>query len=295
MFALQYDGLNRNGVWRSNEQDSEYLLNNHLNLYLPVFKQSLATKQNHHSLLHWMTKNQLEECVGEVKRKHLIYLGQIEQQHYFSYRVQDPDAINHVEYLGLRNLFKQLAPEQAYLANVAAAMEHWHNTHQHCGYCGSQTYSKQLGFVRHCHNPRCNKEQFPRTDAAVICAITYQDSILLGRQTSWPENRYSVIAGFVEPGESLEQAVAREAAEEVGLRVSNIQYFASQPWPFPQSLMVGFTAESQSDKIVLHDQELEEANWYSRSHIQKLTAQEKLILPFEYSISRALIEQWLNC
>ena len=127
----------------------------------------------------------------------------------------------------------------------------------------------------------------------MICAITYQDKILLGRQTSWPDKRYSVIAGFVEPGETLEQAVARESYEETGLTLKRIEYYRSQPWPFPQSLMVGFTAEAIHPEIKLLDQELEEAHWFSRQELRAAVKADELVLPFEFSISRELINQWL--
>ncbi|NVK22408.1 MAG: NAD(+) diphosphatase [Kangiellaceae bacterium] len=314
MFALQFDGLNRQGELRPDSQAIEALINLAETRFLPVFQQQLAcfnatqsTEQTNHAddadnkksyQLQWLTKQQLLSHVEKIEAKHLIYLGKVEQQPFFSYRLQSPSASlianQNTEWLGLRQLFKQLEPQQAYLANVAIAIEHWHNTHQHCGYCGQPTFAQDSGFVRTCSNKDCAKQHFPRTDAAVICAITYQDQILLGRQANWPENRWSVIAGFVEPGESLEQAVAREALEEAGVTVNNIKYFASQPWPFPQSLMVGFTAEAQNEQITLKDQELEQARWFSREEVNNLVQQQKLLLPFRYSISRALVENWRN-
>ena len=265
MFALQFDGLNRQGEIRPDPEAIKTLLDLAPTRFLPVFQQQLASQANGDNCqLQWLNKQQLQQNIGKIESKHLIYLGVIEEQHFFSYRFQQPLTTligsQTTQWLGLRELFKQLEPQQAYLANVTIAIEHWHNTHQYCGFCGHQTFAQDSGFVRTCSNPECKKQHFPRTDAAVICAITYQDKILLGRQASWPENRWSVIAGFVEPGESLEQAVAREALEEAGVSVANIRYFASQPWPFPQSLMVGFTAEAQNDEISLKDQELEQAH-----------------------------------
>ena len=297
MFALQFDQLDRQAELRANPSELRELAQQKNSLILPVYHQKLLSGDNG---LIWLSWNNLQNKVSTVQDKHLIYIGKVtiegRSQHYFSYRLTKPEefiqAFPEAGLKGLRELFPALNETQSYLANVAIGIEHWHNTHQFCGYCGHATYSKLAGFVRQCSNPNCAKEHFPRTDAAVICAISFQDKILLGRQASWPEKRYSVIAGFVEPGESLEQAVAREADEEVGLKVTNIQYFSSQPWPFPQSLMTGFTADATHSNIRLKDQELEHADWFSRQQLIDLIANGELILPYRYSISRALVENW---
>lgn len=297
MFALQFDQLDRQAELRANPSELRALANQDNSFILPVYHQKLLTVDKG---LLWLKWHELHSQVNEIHDKHLIYLGKVtidaSPHHFYSYRLAQPEQFIQqfpgTELRGLRDLFPILDETESYLANVAIGIEHWHNTHQYCGYCGHTTYSKLAGFVRQCSNPNCAKEHFPRTDAAVICAITFQDKILLGRQASWPENRYSVIAGFVEPGESLEQAVAREADEEVGLEVTNIQYFGSQPWPFPQSLMTGFTADATHSNIRLKDQELEHADWFSRQQLIDLIANDELILPYRYSISRALIENW---
>lgn len=297
MFALQFDQLDRQAELRINPSELRELAQQKDSQILPVYHQKLLSGDDG---LIWLSWNNLQNRVSSVQDKHLIYIGKVtiegRPQHYFSYRLTKPEefiqAFPETALKGLRELFPILNETQSYLANVAIGIEHWHNTHQFCGYCGHATYSKLAGFVRQCSNPDCAKEHFPRTDAAVICAISFQDKILLGRQANWPENRYSVIAGFVEPGESLEQAVAREADEEVGLEVTNIQYFSSQPWPFPQSLMTGFTADATHSNIRLKDQELEHADWFSRQQLIDLIANGELILPYRYSISRALVENW---
>ena len=309
MFAFQNTPLNRHGEVRHTEEFIKPLLELPNTFFLPVHQQSIVcarsknpdVDQNGQPL--WLQSQELKQLIGSYQEKHLIYLGESDSKHYFTFRLKSPDSLQHMaqlrpeavlELCGLRELFKQLPPEQAHLCSVAVAMEHWHNTHQYCGFCGHETYSNQAGFVRNCSNQDCQKQHFPRTDSAVICAITYQDKILLGRQTSWPEKRYSVIAGFVEPGETLEQAVAREGYEETGLRLKSIEYYRSQPWPFPQSLMVGFTAEAVNPEIKLLDRELEEARWFSREALTAAVEAEELVLPFKFSISRELINQWLN-
>ncbi|ACV27408.1 NAD(+) diphosphatase [Kangiella koreensis] len=295
MFALQFDQLDRQAELRINPAQLRQIAQKANSTILPVHRQQLLTQGD--SLL-WLTWNELSDVFEDVQDKHLIYLGQVGEQYYFSYRLTEPEYLikqfQSVSLKGLRELIPVLSEADSFLANVAIGIEHWHNTHQYCGFCGHATYSTLAGFVRQCSNPECAKEHYPRTDAAVICAITYQDKILLVRQAQWPENRYSVIAGFVEPGESLEQAVAREANEEAGLTVTNIQYFGSQPWPFPQSLMTGFTAEATHPSIELKDDELEHASWFTRSQINELVDTGQLILPYQYSISRTLIEHWRN-
>lgn len=303
MFAFETSPVDRHGDIRHTEQFMDTIKQSAESYYLPVYQQSIACCTHKGQSPLWLKYRDLRTDGEEPADKHLIYLGQIDSKHYLTYRLKSPDTLNRVrggctdsgiELIGLRSLFKQLSPQQAHVCNMAIAMEHWHNTHQYCGHCGHPTYSEQAGFVRRCSNTECQQQHFPRTDSAVICAITYEDKLLLGRQKSWPEKRYSVIAGFVEPGETLEQAVAREAYEETGLTLNKIRYYRSQPWPFPQSLMVGFFAETKNSQISLLDKELEEAQWFTREEILEAVKEGELVLPFEYSISRELINQWLT-
>lgn len=300
MFAFQTNTLNRHGESRHDPAFIESKLMLAGTRCLLVYDQQIACKidASHEPKPYWLSYPELVDIFGEIEQKHLIYLGQMDNNHYVTFRLKpthlaSEHKLPRLELTNLRQLFKTLSLAQAHLCNVAIAIEHWHNTHQYCGYCGQQTFSRDAGFVRQCSSLECGKQHFPRTDSAVICAITFQDKLLLGRQKSWAEKRYSVIAGFVEPGETLEQAVTREAYEETGLSVEQVKYYQSQPWPFPQSLMVGFTAEAAHGAIKLLDQELEEARWFSRDEVQAAVKRHELLLPFEYSISRALINQWL--
>jgi NAD+ diphosphatase len=176
----------------------------------------------------------------------------------------------------------------------AKAMTYWHRCHRFCGNCGSPTVSTQGGHLRVCTNPQCGQHHFPRTDPAIIVLVTSGERCLLGRQQIWPAGRYSIIAGFVEPGESLEAAVAREVREETGIAVEQVRYWASQPWPFPSSLMLGFRAEAASTSVQLRDGELEAARWLSREEIAIELRQGALRLPPEVSISYQLIESWFD-
>ncbi|MGB9330610.1 MAG: NAD(+) diphosphatase, partial [Steroidobacteraceae bacterium] len=159
-----------------------------------------------------------------------------------------------------------------------------------CGVCGAATVPIRAGHVLLCSNPACAQEFFPRLDPAMIVLVSDGERALLGRQASWPARRYSTIAGFVEPGESLEDAVVREVLEETAVRVSNVRYHSSQPWPFPASLMVGFFASAAPASVVHVGGELEDARWFTRAQV---TSGEALAPPTQ-SISWHLIETWLK-
>ncbi|MCE2510762.1 MAG: NAD(+) diphosphatase [Alphaproteobacteria bacterium] len=198
------------------------------------------------------------------------------------------------QFADLRELGPLLDPAEAGLLAYARGLLYWHRHHAHCGACGARTASAEAGHMRRCQNQACGAEHFPRTDPAVITLVTAGDACLLGRQASWPEGMYSTLAGFVEPGESLEDAVAREVFEETGVRVTRIRYIASQPWPFPASLMLGFRAEAEPGAAIAPTlDELEAVRWFTRTDL----ANRKAIgmrLPYRGAIARAMIEGWLE-
>lgn len=187
------------------------------------------------------------------------------------------------------------AGEAAVLA-YARGMVFWHQAHRFCGRCGTPTESRRAGHLRACTNETCGAPGFPRTDPAVIMLVTDGDRCLLGRQAKWPEGMVSTLAGFVEPGETLEEAVAREVAEEAGITVGAVTYRGSQPWPFPSSLMVGFWAEAVTTDIRVDQDELEEAMWVRRADLAGFgevgDGRSGWKLPRRDSISRWLIETW---
>ncbi|HMA10330.1 MAG TPA: NAD(+) diphosphatase [Steroidobacteraceae bacterium] len=188
----------------------------------------------------------------------------------------------------LRPLASELAPADAGLMAYARALSLWHAGHRYCGQCGAPTRSERAGHMRLCTG--CSRQSFPRLDPAVIVLVHDGERALLGRQASWAPNRYSTIAGFVEPGESLEDAVRREVAEETGVTAQTITYYSSQPWPFPASLMLGFTARAEFSPPQLRDGELEDARWLTRDEIRSGAVQ----LPPLEAISRRLIDHWLH-
>ncbi len=196
-----------------------------------------------------------------------------------------------LEPASLRMIGPTVAPDEASLAVHAVGIARWHQTHRFCARCGQPTDVAQAGHVRIC--PACGAHHFPRTDPAVIMLITDdQDRALLGRQPVWPEGRFSTLAGFVEPGETLGDAVRREVMEEVGIAVGDVTYAASQPWPFPSSLMLGFFGTALSTDIRVDEDEIAEARWFSRDEVTEMTSSSELLLPPNVSISRWLLQQW---
>jgi NAD+ diphosphatase len=192
---------------------------------------------------------------------------------------------------GLREVGGLLPPDEASLMVHAVALENWQRMHRFCSRCGERTVIAAAGHIRRC--PACGAEHYPRTDPAVIMLVTdAEDRALLGRQVHWPEGRFSTLAGFVEPGESIEQAVVREVAEEAGVTVGAVSYVASQPWPFPSSLMLGFMAVATSSDIEVDGDEIHEARWFSREEYRKAIEAGEVLAPYGISIAARLIELW---
>ena len=196
------------------------------------------------------------------------------------------------DFVGLRGVGPMLDRFDGGLLAYARGMLRWHQQNAYCGVCGSHTAMLEAGFTRRCTAAECSQQHFPRTDPAIIVLVTHENRALLGRQAKWDATWYSVLAGFVEPGESLEQAVRREVKEEAGISVGEVRYDSSQPWPFPSSLMIGFTAQALDDNIRIHDQELEDARWFTREDVDAGIEAGELRLSPSISISRHLIESW---
>jgi NAD+ diphosphatase len=199
-----------------------------------------------------------------------------------------------VRFADLRQLGARLDRRDGALLALARAMLFWHFRHRFCGLCGSPTRSEEAGHMRRCTDPACHAMHFPRTDPAVIMLVTDGERALLGRNKNFPlPGMYSTLAGFVEPGESLEDAVAREVREETAIEVSAVHYHSSQPWPFPANIMLGFYAEAASTEIAVDYGELEDARWFERGWLQSHEDDETFRMPRLDSIARRLIEDWL--
>jgi NAD+ diphosphatase len=193
----------------------------------------------------------------------------------------------------LRGLMARLTPREAELAATGKALLHWHRSHAFCAACGAASVMRMAGWQRGCS--ACGAQHFPRTDPVVIMLVTRGNQVLLGRSPAWPEGMYSLLAGFVEPGETLEAAVRREVAEEAGIVVGAVRYLASQPWPFPASLMVGCAADALSDQIVIDPEELQDALWISREDLVIVMAGEHPVIKpsRKGSIAHFLLANWL--
>ncbi len=219
-----------------------------------------------------------------------IFLGVSHEVAYFALVVAEPT--DEGRWTTLREVVHSVTEPDAGLMVHAVALAEWHASHRFCPRCGGALRSTAAGHVLVCE--QCARQQFPRSDPAVIMMVTDEsgDRALLGRQAAWPAGRFSTLAGFVDPGESLEEAVVREVAEEVGVEVTDVTYFGNQPWPFPQSLMVGFFARATTTEINVDEDEIEDARWFTREEMRAQAEDGTLVLPGGISISRSLVEAW---
>ncbi|WP_420557850.1 NAD(+) diphosphatase [Roseovarius sp.] len=193
----------------------------------------------------------------------------------------------------LRRVMTRLSPRDAELAATAKGVLHWHVSHRFCARCGAQSAPAQAGWQRVC--PSCGAHHFPRTDPVVIMLITHGNSVLMGRSPHWPAGMYSLLAGFVEPGETIEAAVRREVREEAGVRVGAVEYLASQPWAFPASLMFGCRGVALSREITIDPVEIEDAMWISREEMMQAFAGSHPVLSpaRKGAIAQFLLRNWL--
>jgi NAD+ diphosphatase len=198
------------------------------------------------------------------------------------------------EFRSLRAIVHLLDDADAAILAYARAMVYWHRRHRYCGSCSAPTVSRSAGFLRICSNDRCKERHFPRTDPAIIVLVADETRCLLARKKEWSEQFYSTIAGYVEPGETVEDAVKREVREESAVALGKVSYQSSQPWPFPSSLMLGFRASPQSYELSVEQDELSDARWMSRQAIRLGLEEETLRLPPPVSIAFRLIESWYN-
>ncbi len=213
------------------------------------------------------------------------YLGTFDGQHCFSVELAKPVSVPEGMILqGLRQVYARLGEDLFVVAVRAIQIVDWDRTHQFCGRCGAKTVDHDIDRAKEC--PECKLLNYPRLSPSIIVRVRCDREILLARAVNWPTEMYSVLAGFVEPGETLEQAVEREVMEEVGITVTNIKYFGSQPWPFPNSLMLGFTADYADGEIEIDPVEIQDAGWFTANNLPTI--------PPKMSIARQLIDDFLK-
>ncbi len=248
----------------------------------------------------WLGAEQVAAFLPQVGQQ--VFLGVAEERAYIALdlsHLEEPQRELALpasgEFHDLRAVGPLMARHEGSIMAYARGLMHWHRRHRFCGNCGHPTESRRGGHIRVCTEQSCGLQHFPRTDPAVIMLVHDGERCVLGRQKVWPPGMHSTLAGFVEPGESLEEAVAREVAEEVGLavEVGRVRYHSSQPWPFPASIMLGFTAEVDPAPIRIYEEEIESARWFTRAELRESPEDETLRLPRRDSIARRLVEDWI--
>ena len=262
------------------------------------------------ALFSSLTDGEIDERLAHGQ---FVFLGLIDERAHFALDVSSHDASPEalidalrspalgavgieeaaLKFADLRQLAGRLERHEGALLALARAMLFWHSRHRFCGMCGAPTRSEEAGHMRRCTDAACTAMHFPRTDPAVIMLVSDGDRVLLGRNRNFVTGMYSTLAGFVEPGESLEDAVAREVREETAIEVSAVHYHSSQPWPFPANIMLGFYAEASSSEITVDYGELEDARWFERAWLKSHVDDDSFRLPRRDSIARRLIADWL--
>jgi NAD+ diphosphatase len=231
------------------------------------------------------------QSLGSYQDQSDYFLGVKDEKPFFVRHLTGDNGASG-EFKTLREVGAFLSARDIGLAVHAQGLANWHKKHPRCALCGEKTVVVLAGAVRRC--PADQSEHYPRTDGAIIVLVKDdKDRILLGRQKVWPKNRFSTFAGFVEPGESFENCVTREVMEEAGVKLREINYLGSQPWPFPASLMIAFEAITHTPELARADgEEIEEIRWFTREEMKRAIAEKSLILPLEISVARQMIKAW---
>ena len=292
-----HSGLDRMSERRADAEWIDALLEAEETRIMPVWRaRNFVTAGDEPQAAHLAADEAtaLLETAGET-----VFLGIKQGIAHFSVdlsHIEDPAQVpvlaGRGAFVELRSVGALLSRDDGSILAYARALAHWHRQHRYCGACGAPTEMRESGHLRVCTDADCATHHFPRTDPAVIMLVSRGDRALMGRKPEWVEGMYSALAGFVEPGESLEGAVAREVMEETGIGISNVRYQSSQPWPFPASLMLGFYADAESEDIAFDPAELEDARWFTRAELAAggagLASRRR-----SDSIARRLITDWI--
>jgi len=304
-FAYGGPGIDRVSLWRSDDARIQSLMKDKNARFIPVWKQGhlLVRTGDEGPRPRYLS---FEEADAYLTPKAVppVFLGIHDDKPWFALGLPASETsplFGEGQFEGLRDIVALLTIADASLLAYARAMVIWHENHKFCGRCGAETDTTEAGHSRTCTNSACRHRSFPRTDPVVITLVAHPDGerALLGRQPHFPPGFYSCVAGFVEPGESLEAAVARETREETGIDIGEVAYMASQPWPFPASIMLGFHAQAVTTDIHMDDEELEDCRWFTRSELRAASegfegTSQGLRLAPPTAIARFLIDAWLK-
>ena len=290
--------LDRASLKRKDEMWINDQFNNGSARIIPVSHSKILCTSIQNPKSIYLTKNDFHDVSNA--REISIFLGISDKKTYFAIDIESmkSDSILNDKNSGEFHDFKRVMPlldfhDSALLA-IARFMINWQSRNRYCGKCGTPTKSAEAGNLRTCENTNCGQNYFPSMDPAIIVLVSFDEYCLLGRQKIWPKGMYSTIAGFVEPGESIEDAVIREVKEETGVIVEKLEYQHSQPWLFPSSLMLGFTATAKGKEIKVDKNELEDARWFSRKEIKDNLKKGSLRMPGKVAIAYHLIKEWFD-
>lgn len=291
--------LDRTGNLRLNEDWVHARLADPRTHFLPIWRLHPLVRGDETKSPAWVS---LDVAKPFLKDSLTVILGMVGDIAHFALDVSSLEAEEaqtlfdgHGDFADLWTIHAHVPAGEAAILATARAMTDWHRRHGFCAVCGSPTLVKQAGFVRRCSNEDCNSQHFPRTDPVVIMLIHKGDQCLLGRQERFPPGWFSTLAGFIEPGETIEEAVRREVMEETGIRVGDVAYKHSQPWPFPSSLMIGCIGEAKSDEITVDFHELADAQWFDRAAVLAALKGEEdagLRVPPSHAVAHHLIAHW---
>ena len=237
-----------------------------------------------------------KELVGQnIADPGPLFLGTRDGVPIFAFHIQRENTVMEAEsFQDMRVVAAQLSPTELALAGRAKSLLEWHASHTFCAKCGAQSHTQRGGTSRKC--PSCGTDHFPRINPVTIMLVVNGDQCLLGRGHGWPEGAFSALAGFISPGETIEEGCAREVFEEVGLRVENQRYVFSQPWPFPSQLMIGLICETSETELTIDAKEIEDAQWYSREQVEAVFAKRSDVFkrPPRFTIAHQLLRHWLS-
>jgi len=280
------DKLDRASHLRERTAQLEEMKSTHDAKYIPVYNGRHIYMNKHSSFYR---RSNPFDCEYEC------FLGLVGDQMWYSCPLNEEQALKLEEEVGkrfasLRRYALKLDDELAHIALYSRGLDLWQRNRQFCPKCGTKNRLSWAGHRMICQN---NHEQFPHIEPAIIVLVTYGNKCLLGRKAEWPTYAYSTLAGFVEPGETIEESVKREILEESNISVTNVQYFGSQPWPFPASLMLAFTAEAENEDIKVDD-ELEDVQWFTRKQLQEMMKEGYITIAPRYTVAHNLIVKWLE-